>query len=266
MANAQQEYVITKDDDTIYGKVSRRDDFFNPRAVRFKIKTEAGEKIKLEAKDLKAVKTADGLDGEAYFIPLNDKEYVKQVLEGRINLYLYSEVYVYMVSKAGQPMQSAAFGLIGKRKKAKAQVIDLIRDNKEVLKEFETMKPNINQIIAILKKYNETEVKLTCDDFKNGTFIYDRPGLRGVVTIKTDSTQVDKYPGGLVLDSKINWLSDCSFELEYTAVNRDIKNDPTGTKNTVVISEIDNYSFTCRVISLQDSKELKMIMIDTGSN
>ncbi len=55
----------------------------------------------------------------------------------------------------------ADFGGFGSRKKAHSQIRNLVKDNPQILKEFDLLKGSEKNILYIIKKYNESYNTIT---------------------------------------------------------------------------------------------------------
>jgi hypothetical protein len=75
----------------------------------------------------------------------------------------------------------------------------------------------ISTFIVILISQLALSQKIKCENFKVGKFIYRSEGLPNIIVIRTETEQKE-----IIQDSnqefheKINWLSDCRYELTYT--------------------------------------------------
>ncbi|WNM18247.1 hypothetical protein [Flavobacterium capsici] len=90
--------------------------------------------------------------------------------------------------------------------------------------------------------------KSKCTDFKNGTFEYlvSDKSLPKAVSTRTDSIQIDSYSDKKIeFKSKINWLTECRYELECISVNKPSENSQIGEKVIVQIDKIEGKKAFC---------------------
>jgi hypothetical protein len=64
--------------------------------------------------------------------------------------------------------------------------------------------------IAILISF-KGHSQIDCQKFRNGTFYY--PGMPGKISIRTDSIQKSYNDGRLEMLWKVNWITECTYEL-----------------------------------------------------
>ena len=155
----EKEYIVSNENDTIYGKVKRSTDPIFPGRTCFKIKTEDGQKVKVKPSEFKYVSTIDGLDGESFFVSWADKFFLKRIIDGKIKVYLDLQISMYFTSKEGSSISLTDFGGIVSRKKPYSQARELIKDNPQVLKEFDSLSGRLKNILYIIKIYNEAEAE-----------------------------------------------------------------------------------------------------------
>ncbi|WP_418509350.1 hypothetical protein [Corallibacter sp.] len=149
-----REYVVTKNNDTIYGKLMRTSSIINPSKIGYVIKDMNGEKHDLHPKDVKLLRSLKGVDGDCVILPYNDDFFIKEIISGRICVYQHIDNVIYLVSKDGGKITYIDSGLFWSPKKAHAQIRALIMHNSEILKIFDSMKGSEKNVFYIINKYN----------------------------------------------------------------------------------------------------------------
>lgn len=97
-----------------------------------------------------------------------------------------------------------------------------------------------------------------CSDFKTGKIKYSDISWSEITSVRTDSTQTDYYSeSNMELVSKITWLSDCKYKMEYTKVNEEWFKHKIGETMIIEIVEINDNKISCR----NESYEIEMIKI-----
>ena len=119
-------------------------------------------------------------------------------------------------------------------------------------------------IIIFLFCFNSYAQEKQCEEFKVGKFTYSDPDYAELVTTRNDSIQTDSFHEiGLEMTSKVTWLSDCKYEIEYIEVNDSILESLIGMKYIIEIIKIDNNKIICRTKSDGIVIEKEMIKIKT---
>jgi hypothetical protein len=152
-----KEYVITNDNDTIYGKVIRGTNYLNSSKVIFKIKKEDGKKALIKPSEVKAIRSIKGVDGDCYITTIYDKWFIKRIIDGKIKVYQLIDGVLYFVSKDDSEIVPTDIGWFFSSEKAHFQVRALIEDNPEILEEFDSLDGTEKNIMYIIEKYNNAE-------------------------------------------------------------------------------------------------------------
>jgi hypothetical protein len=119
-------------------------------------------------------------------------------------------------------------------------------------------------IIILLLTINSYAQENKCSDFKVGKFTYSDPDYADLITIRNDSIQIDSYPKmGWEMTSKVEWLTDCKYEILYIKVNDSKMESLIGIKYVIEIIEIDNNKIICRTESEGITVEKEMIKTET---
>jgi hypothetical protein len=163
----EKEYIVTNNNDTIYGKVIRGTNYFNPSKVIFKIKNEKGKKTLINPSEVKTIRSIRGIDGDCYISTIYDKWFIKKIINGRIKVYQLIGGVVFYVSKDDSKIVSTDIGWFFSGKKAHAQVRLLVEDNSEILKEFDSLKGSERKIMYIIEKYNNAEKQTIANSDRN---------------------------------------------------------------------------------------------------
>jgi len=97
----------------------------------------------------------------------------------------------------------------------------------------EHMKQAITIIFFIMTLILIAQEK-NCADFKVGKFTYSDLDYSDLITVRTDSLQIDSYPK-MELETKsiVKWITDCKYEIEYIEVNDSKMESLIGTKYTI---------------------------------
>ncbi|MDG1730492.1 MAG: hypothetical protein P8K68_13150 [Algibacter sp.] len=159
----EKEYIVTNNNDTIYGKVIRRTNYLNTRKVIFKIKDENGKKTRIDPSEVKTIRSIKGLDGNCYITTIYGKWFLKKIIDGRIKVYQLIDGVIIFVSKDNSEIVSTDVGWFFSGKKAHEQIRPLLEDDEEVLKQFDSISGNYKNIMSVIKKYNENNSKLLND-------------------------------------------------------------------------------------------------------
>jgi hypothetical protein len=153
----EKEYIVTNNNDTIYGKVIRGTNWLNTSEVIFKIKDNKGKKTLIKPSEVKTIRSLKGVDGECFIITIYDKWFLKKIIDGRIKVYQLIDGTILYVSKDDSDIMSTDIGLFFSSKKAHSQIRPLIEDNPSILKEYNSLKGSSKNILRIIKKYNRSQ-------------------------------------------------------------------------------------------------------------
>ena len=169
-----QEYIITFDNDTIYGKVGRKIDYGYAR-YNFKFKDKKRNRRVIKPDEVSEFHTVDGFEGNAYFESIEQKYFLKRIINGRIKLYLSvgdlnHETVTYYLSKNDSRVTIIDIGKMFSRKKSHEQVRKFIADNDKILKEFDAMKGSEKNIRYIIEKYNKYYMSKVASRVGKGNF------------------------------------------------------------------------------------------------
>jgi len=105
-------------------------------------------------------------------------------------------------------------------------------------------------IILLLLTFGLFAQEKKCSDFKIGKFTYSDPDYSDLITVRTDSLQTDSYPKmGWEMTSRVKWLTDCKYEMEYIKVNDPKMESLIGIKYVIEIIEIKENKILCRTES-----------------
>ncbi len=100
-----------------------------------------------------------------------------------------------------------------------------------------------------------------CIDIKNGSFKYLDSRSNEFIVQRKDSIQVDSCKSvNFVIHSKINWKSDCEYEMTIYKVNDTLYNPIIGKTFEFKIIKIENDSITLITKTLNKERETERIM------
>ncbi len=153
----EKEYIVTNKNDTIYGKVIRGTNYLNPSKVVFKIKNKGGKKTLIKPSEVKTIRSIEGVDGDCYITTIYDKWFIKEIINARINVYQLIDGAIFFVSKDNSEIVSTYIGSFFSSEKAHSQIRPLIEDNPLILKEFDALKGTEQNIMEIIRTYNNSE-------------------------------------------------------------------------------------------------------------
>nr|WP_321223502.1 hypothetical protein [uncultured Psychroserpens sp.] len=120
----------------------------------------------------------------------------------------------------------------------------------------------LSLLIVILASANSFAQNIDCSSFKTGHFKYLDKSYADLLTIRTDSSQIDTYSetSNFEATSRLKWLSNCRYEFEYYKVN-DAKFQPLiGTKYTIQITAIKGDTIVCRKV-VNNKLQVSMQMV-----
>jgi len=150
------EYVVTIDNDTIYGKVTRRINILDPSKIKFKVKDDNGKRTVFKPSEVKAIRSIKGVDGNCFIVTIYDHWFLKRIINGRIKVYQLIDGAILFVSKNNSDIKSTDIGDFFSRKKSHSQIRSLIEDNSQILKEFDSLEGSQKNILYIIEKYNKS--------------------------------------------------------------------------------------------------------------
>lgn len=153
----EQEYIVNNSNDTIYGKIIRGTNWLDTSDVIFKFKGNNGKKKLIDPSDIKTIRSLKGTDGDCFIITIYDKWYLKNIIDGRIQVYQLVDGVIFYVSKDDSEIMSTDIGWPLSREKAHSQIRPLIEDNPSILKEYDSLEGSSKNILRIIEKYNTSQ-------------------------------------------------------------------------------------------------------------
>ncbi|GAA4311910.1 hypothetical protein GCM10023115_32230 [Pontixanthobacter gangjinensis] len=110
-ANAQEkEYLITKNNDTVYGKIIRSPKLLDPTKIRLKIEDENGDKEIIDPASVKQVRSFRGVYGDCIIKPVYGQWFAKRIIKGKIEVYEMLDEVIFYTSKNGSELEFKDFG------------------------------------------------------------------------------------------------------------------------------------------------------------
>lgn len=105
-------------------------------------------------------------------------------------------------------------------------------------------------LIVIIASAASFAQNLDCSNFKTGHFRYLDKDYADLLTIRTDTTQIDIYTetSDFKATSRLKWLTNCRYEFEYYKVSDANFDALIGTKYTVEITEIKGDTIVCHKV------------------
>lgn len=90
---------------------------------------------------------------------------------------------------------------------------------------------------------------LDCTDFRTGEFRYTDSNLSGIIVIRTEKLQIERYEEtGEEVHLYIDWISDCEYTLTYKKIinpsSKRLKKNMTGKELPVKILKIEGNVMT----------------------
>ncbi|GEC77287.1 hypothetical protein [Flavobacterium aquatile] len=90
---------------------------------------------------------------------------------------------------------------------------------------------------------------LDCTDFRTGEFRYTDPNLSGIIVIRTEKLQIERYEEtGEEVHLYIDWISECEYTLTYKKIinpsTKRLKKNMTGKEMPVKILKIEGNVMT----------------------
>ncbi|MBC3759933.1 hypothetical protein H7U19_16085 [Hyunsoonleella sp. SJ7] len=105
-----------------------------------------------------------------------------------------------------------------------------------------------------------------CSNFKTGSFKYASPLYADWSISRTDSTQIEtNSKTGLVIHSRVQWLSDCSFTLTCLKVSQKDLQHAVGKIFQINITATSERTYTCiskRNEVQKEDMELQVLKVD----
>ncbi|WP_040279035.1 hypothetical protein [Psychroserpens damuponensis] len=114
--------------------------------------------------------------------------------------------------------------------------------------------------IIILSFFNVFERR--CSNFKSGSFKYKNTDYHEWTFIRNDTLQIEENSAsGVIIYSKIEWLTDCKYKLICTKVDNSTVDDSEfiGTEFITTIYDTSNSSYKCRTSSTLGTMEFEII-------
>ncbi|MDX1545329.1 MAG: hypothetical protein R3214_15455 [Christiangramia sp.] len=153
----EREYIVTRENDTVYGKITRGINYFNTAEVKYNIRDEKGDKSSIDPGEIAMIRSYDGVDGDCVIVPVYDRWYIKRIIDGEIKVYQLVDGIPFFISKNGSELKSVDFGGLNSRKEAHTQIRPLIEDKPLILEEFDSMQGSQKNILYIIQKYNDSD-------------------------------------------------------------------------------------------------------------
>jgi hypothetical protein len=153
----EKEYIVTNDNDTIYGKVTRGTNWLNTSEVIYKIKDSEGKKTRINPSEVRMIRSLKGADGDCFIVTIYDKWFLKKIMAGRINVFQLVDGVILYVSKDGSDITSTDIGWFFSSKKAHSQIRPLLEDHPTILREYDSLKGTTKNILQTIEKYNASQ-------------------------------------------------------------------------------------------------------------
>jgi hypothetical protein len=117
-------------------------------------------------------------------------------------------------------------------------------------------------LILSLTVLNCTAQSKDCTRFKTGTFKYADPELKDWIVTRTDTVQIEKNSKtGRTLIGKVEWVSDCEYDLTFIDVNSPNK-EILGKKVNVNILNTNKNSYESYGVSGEETAKSTLIKIE----
>lgn len=115
-------------------------------------------------------------------------------------------------------------------------------------------------LLIFFLSLNTYSQETDCSNFRIGTFRYCHPDFKNwkVVRTKTKQTETDTQ-NKIVIESTIEWISECEYELTYTSINEPESNSMIGEKIKVTIIKSFKNKIYCHTSSVHGEIDLEMI-------
>lgn len=96
-----------------------------------------------------------------------------------------------------------------------------------------------NNLLAQTTQVNKS---IDCINFIVGTFTYKL--LPAAYSIRDEKKQFGYSPDGLIIESDVEWISECEFVLTFVKSNKEQQTYKVGDKTRVVINSVDGECYT----------------------
>lgn len=153
----EKEYVVIKEGDTLFGKITRATNSLNPSKICYKIKDLNGDKKLLYPSEVETIKSLNGVDGECIIKTVYGEWFVKMILDGKIKVYQQVDGVIFFTSKDNSEIKLTDFGGFNSREKSHEIIRPLLGDNPDILKEFDSLEGTQKNILYIIEKYNKSK-------------------------------------------------------------------------------------------------------------
>jgi hypothetical protein len=101
-------------------------------------------------------------------------------------------------------------------------------------------------VISLAISITSNSQSVDCKKFRNGTFYY--PGMPEVSSIRKNSIQESYRDGNLEMRWKVNWISDCKYEMICEKVWTNSSPIRKGDRIVAVITHTEGNCYTASII------------------
>ncbi|MEY8847189.1 hypothetical protein AB9K26_00080 [Psychroserpens sp. XS_ASV72] len=113
-------------------------------------------------------------------------------------------------------------------------------------------------VLIIFHSIKISAQEKNCSDFKTGKFKYSDVSWSEIISVRNDSIQSDYYSeSDMEIVSKITWLSDCKYKMEYIKVSEKWFEHKIGEVEFIEIVQVNGNKILCR----NESYSIEMIKI-----